>query len=203
MDTLIELGKFLISTSVIGGVIVWIFKEFLKLKFSKEVEKQKGEIDNYFHKEKLKFTKLHEERALVIRELYSRLFNYHKSLKSNLKDVENVSEVEWEVKKKNIDTTFLVSKEFSDYYHKNRILLSSELCDQIEMLKNSHLEALKKITISHFLASNMESASSLEERVDDYLGYEKQLRNIVEVEILALEKQLENEFRKILGVIEK
>lgn len=202
MEIIIELGKFLISTAVLGGVIVWLFKEFLKLKFSKEIEKHKGEIDNYFHKEKLKFSKLHEERAFVIKELYSRLFKYHESLKSNLRDVENASEVDWKLKKQLIDKTFEVGSEFTDYYHQNKILLKPELCEQIENLKESYLDSLKSITISHLLASNMTSDWSDQERADEYIEYETKLKKIIEVEIVEIEINLETEFRKILGVIE-
>lgn len=202
MNIILELGKFLISTTVFGGLIVWIFKEYLKLRFSKGLEKSKGEIDNYFHNEKLKFAKLHEERAIVLKELYFKLYNYHKALKCNLNDVVNVTTVQWNLKKQNIDNTFLTASEFDEYFEKNRIFFSPIFCKKVHELKESHLNAMKMITITHFIASSMESEKDMGKRVKEYSEYETKLKEIMQNEIPNIEKDIESEFRKILGVME-
>ena len=198
---MIELGKFLISTAVLGGLLVWLFKELFKMRFSRDLEKYKGEIDNYFYKEKLRFSRLYEERAIVIKDLYIRLKRYNESLKKNLSDIEKLSEVDWDQKNENIDKTLSIANEFGEYYLQNRILLEKAICEKIDKLEASQFDSLKKIMISHLLASDMPSDKSLEDKVQEALEYEQKLKVIIENDIPAIESELEQDFRDILGVI--
>lgn len=202
MNVFFELGKFLISTAVLGGLIVWFLKEYLKLRFSKELEKSKAELDSYFHKEKLKFSKLHEERALVLKELYLKLYKSHKALKVNLHDIENIATVDWELKKKNIDNTLLILDEFDDYFEGNQILFTPKLCNKIQVLREVHFDSIKIIVISYFLASSLETEMNMEERGQEYSDYEAKLKEIIQKEIPEIEFEIICEFRQILGVIE-
>ena len=64
-DILLELGKFLISTTVLGGLIIWLFKEFMKFRFSQNLDENKAKIDNYFYQEKTKFSKNKEAQGVL------------------------------------------------------------------------------------------------------------------------------------------
>ena len=58
------------------------------------------------------------------------------------------------------------------------------------------------ITITHFIASSMESEKDMGKRVKEYSEYETKLKEIMQNEIPNIEKDIESEFRKILGVME-
>lgn len=179
MNTFIELGKFLISTTVLGGLIIWIFKEFLKMRFSRDLENHKGEIDNYFYQKKLKFSKLYEERALVIKELYSLLNKYHKSLRTNYRAIIDPIDFKGDKKEINLDKSFELALNFENYFDENKIILDEKLRIQIENLKKMHLDIMKKITLD-LVVKESEKVKNINE-----------LSNLIKNRIPEVEKKLE------------
>jgi len=98
MNYLLELGKFLISTSVFGGLIVWLLKTYFENRLKNDIEKHKAEIEILTHKEKTQFTRLHEETPETIKKVYALLVRYSSAvctgvflLKTNLIKISNKS----------------------------------------------------------------------------------------------------------------
>lgn len=187
-DILLELGKFLISTTVLGGLIIWLFKEFMKFRFSQNLDENKAKIDNYFYQEKTKFSKIYDEQALVTKNLYSKLKLLNKSFQQYYFDMKN------NIDGSEFSTTINLMNGFNDYFDENRIILDEQICEQIENSIKVQNEVFRQFAIQE-----LQNVSTKDEKKDDMNA----LKNLIEYEIPKVEKKLEIEFKKILGAIAK
>ncbi|WP_113922469.1 hypothetical protein [Cognataquiflexum aquatile] len=203
MDTeILELiGGFSIAVFFAFGFIKYFSKKLFEDYLQKSIENHKSNLEKINISHQIQFASLHKERAIVIRELYQKLFDYKlvviQFFNMNL-DPKN-EKLDLEIR---INEWTITAPEFSTYFHKNRIYFSKELCEIIDNLINQ-LDVINKETQT-FLGS----FKLLEEQIIAIKSKDKRfsgLRDKVNIYLIRdLEKlsyELEQEFRKILGVI--
>ncbi len=197
------------STAVIVAAFAWLARAVFQSYLSKDIEKFKYTLRN----QAFEFESLHIKRANIIAELYAKLFElessfqflelelFKRQIRVGMADIFPNKREPWEIKE-GIDTLSngedsLVKKiseqssELSNFYGKNKIYFPASLCAIIE--KFTHL-----ISGS---ASSYSSVALTDEKGEHYVNPEvinawnKSVPLIPEIL-----KNLENEFRKILGV---
>ena len=199
MEFLLELGKFLIATTILGGLIVWIMKEFLKMKFSREVESHKQEIDNHFYQQKLRFSKLHEERLLLIKQIYALVVSEEKGLNNDISNAENIEKHELEKIKDDISKHLEISVELESTYQRNKILLPVDICSLFDDFLSKTLDMRKNILVAHLIISGPENLD--EKKVDEYISLLDKLKK-AQTDIPIIKTSLEKEFRRTLGIFD-
>ena len=98
----------------------------VKAEFVKETEILKANLQIISDEHQIRFSKLHEKRAEVISELYSRLYDYYWAVCAFLRDFHKTKPDEKDFKE--LDGK---SYEFSDYFYKHRIYFNEDICSKI------------------------------------------------------------------------
>lgn len=130
MEVLKELGKHFISVSVMAAGIIYIVKSLLELVIEKniesykqnlertntiEIEKAKHKLSSYYTEKNLLFSKLTEEKANVLKELYKKLVDVEFCLQGYANDKYNKFNRLY-IEKNNKEIIFDKIKDFVYYY---------------------------------------------------------------------------------------
>lgn len=180
-----EIITFIISSiggsAVLFGVVAWLARSLIKNFIDRDLEKFKSNLEKMSYEHQVRFSKLHEIRAETIAKLYSLLYDYQWAVCAFLREFP-----------KNIDTAELDKKsyEFKDYYDKNRILFTENMCTQVEKL----VDLLYSSYVPLETSNNADGKQSTEWR---------KCADTIQKEYPKVRQSLEREFKEILGVIEK
>jgi hypothetical protein len=166
-------------------------EEFKKnLEFSLETYKKSLEELNY------KANKLHDRRIEIIPELYRIIVDLDMSMNSMTslwkivtgeKEIANLDE------KKRIDKSSKHFNEYQEFYNKNRIYFPKNTCELLDKLRTEFWDGFWDYTFKYRLGSsdtqfNTQLAKKASEKVKN--------------DIPPILKQLEDDFRKIMNVVE-
>jgi hypothetical protein len=139
----------------------------------------------------IRFSKLHSDRADVIRELYSKLVNMEKSLRSYMNRVQYKNAPS---EKEQQEMAAKDTGNFITFFDENRIFFDTNVCDLIEKI----YEECRKAWIDFHIYSDVThlpqviQSKKAELQLDAY--------NSIKEKFPELRKKLEDEFRKLLGV---
>ncbi len=164
----------------------------LQMKSASAIEQLKSELQITTIEHQVRFSKLHENRAEVIAELYKNLVQ---AINANLsaafyKEMSGESE-----KGKEFIAAVVNLGEFYDYFNINRIYLSNHLCHMLdEMWGNLTAPTYK---YRDFLEKKISSGIDLGE--EEIKAWDEAWNSMVD-DIPPIRQVLENEFRSILGV---
>lgn len=216
--------KFFVSITGVSAVIIYIAKKMLDKSLDIAIEKYKGELDKQLathkadlDKENLKFrsdmdriaiehqirySKLHEERGQIIKELYQKLYELEKSLGSlttMFQGPEWITETEREEDSRDKLESLLERIEL------NRIYFSNGLCKTIDDLLKKAWEIINEM----HAAKNEEQQNQalidqgqyvvpdrLREPLEKWIRQEKEVKETIG----SLKNELTNQFRSLLGV---
>ena len=153
-------------------------------KITRKIQEVETEFLRISNEHQIRFSKLHEKRAEVISELYSRLYDYHWAVCAFLRDFHGTEPSEQDSKK--IDDK---SYKFSDYFHKHRIFFNEDLCSKID----------KIIPILYSAYVPIERRDSKDNHLEEDWS---KCAEIVQRQYPKIKESLESDFRKILGVTE-
>lgn len=221
MNILELLGIFTIGSTCITTLLVFLGKKIIDYFFMKSLQKYKSNLELQFQSYKLelnkqiesyktnlqkatfehqiKYSKLHEERALVIKELFSKLVKVEKSMGSFVALFEPVGERPKEEKGKDAAKDF---NDFLDYVRTNEIYFSDDICELMYKIIDEIRDAwLKFITypsykkIDYFLPEP-KLAEIEKKKLDFWIEAWKKINQ----DIPTLKKQLKQELQKMLGV---
>lgn len=194
-------------TGIIVGAISYLAKSITDNLFSKKLTEHQTDLEKQNHRylerfktslqieakeRELQFSKLHQKRAEVIENLYQLIVDASFFVKSFLSPLTLPHEPNKEEKAK---IAFEKLWEMTNYYDRNRIYFEKELCDVLDKFINDIREPARKFK------------SAL--RYEDSL-YKELLLKLDEIwdqswdkftqEVEPAKAELENEFRRILGV---
>ncbi|WP_270607118.1 hypothetical protein [Bacillus mobilis] len=220
-----SLGIFTLGTATITGIIGYLFKtvftqmlnketelhksilnqqtEHYKSMLNQQTEHYKAELQKMNNKHQITFSKLHADRAEVIKKMYSQLIN----LQLNTLELLGLQGMLYQSIDRSIDKTYrldLIDKveneaeELHNDFKINRIYFSERICN---MFDNITIHILK--ATFHLRAT---SSYNQEEPIEHVLDLENGDRGVVDSilnEIPRLREALESEFRKLLGVVEE
>lgn len=197
-----EILKFSIGSITISAVIIFVSKAFFKqwlaqrvevhkAELNKDVEEYKSNLQRIYNEHSIRFSKLHSERAEVIKILYYQLVEMENNIKSLSyflqREERELSELDVL-----IDPLTTSINKYNDYAQKNRIFFNDEIC-----LATKEIEAIVQILLSF-------TQEILFKNQHDYDSEDKQCLEIIKVlsneEIPKFKDQLEKEFKTILGV---
>jgi len=152
-----------------------------------------GSITYYFFQKRVKFSKLHEDRATVIKELHEKLIIFEDSMNS----LTNPMKISGDIKEKEkLKISGEKGNDFESYYKKNKIYFDLDLCkilDEISREMKYSWTAFYVYPDEIDTISKSEASEKWKERIDAW-------KNITE-KVLPLKNKLEEEFRRILGVM--
>jgi hypothetical protein len=180
----------LISTSVATyAVLALLSRSLLKSFLDKDLEKFKNELATQQFMFQKRFSLIHEKKAEVLGELYARLDRTERAL-VDLTSRFQLNDGRTQKDKK--AETSAIGKEFSDYYSTKKIYLDESLCNKIE--------EIQKILHEAWIAFDTSQDGSGYK--DDTTGLWKYSEAMVKEKFPPLKKQLEEQFRKELGIID-
>jgi len=180
------------------GLAVWLVRSVIKLYLSKDLEGHKARLRTESEKEleqlraslhkvayehEVRFSRLHDKRALVVAEIYSRMVEAHLAVARLVALLESTDEPKREEKHE------IAAKQINQFrlcLEKNRIYLSEGLCGEIEDLSTELAVLATELQLEfgtpRYRQTWAESFKSFREKLP------------------PIRKLLEQEFRKILGV---
>ena len=192
-----ELIKYLFQIGfgglTLGGIIIYLGKIVIGKSSEVFLENQKYKLEVNKIEHQVKYSKLHEERAIVIKELYISLFDIESIL--SLIAAQNQLD-KWE--SSDITSEKMVSKKYQEtkvFLEKNRIYLKNELCEKIINLLDDCLFLTTKMITSK--TSNNKSIKPNEDIVSQ--GRINEIESAQKIKEQRLE--LAEVFREIIGVI--
>lgn len=208
-DFLEIIGVVVMSMGGIGIIILglssWIGNIWANKFYEKERKKQEeylkeiqskfdiklAELNGQLEKNNMQFEILNRERIDVIKNLYTRLVDVEDYLGMFFSGITGARKFE-----KPLDEYLNLSKfvsDFMDYNNHNRIFFSEEICHSL-----SEIDAIITILLNlynHSLERDEEINEVTKEKAAKIVG------QLIKEEIPKFRKELENEFRKIIGVI--
>jgi hypothetical protein len=155
----------------------------------KSLEKFKVDLQLGAFEHQTRFTKLHEQRAKIVAELYARLVKMQRSFVSMLNPLPVRS----------TDDSIMVrikvaqesANEFLEYFDENQIFLDSEICSKLIQLGQEFREIyLKFITVQ---LTSQDTAS-----IDALNAWSNGIDRLNK-EIPQLKEEIESRFREMLG----
>ena len=177
----------------LGGIIIYLGKIVIGKSSEVFLENQKYKLEVNKIEHQVKYSKLHEERAIVIKELYISLFDIESIL--SLIAAQNQLD-KWE--SSDITSEKMVSKKYQEtkvFLEKNRIYLKNELCEKIINLLDDCLFLTTKMITSK--TSNNKSIKPNEDIVSQWRINEIESAQKIKEQRLELAEV----FREIIGVI--
>lgn len=168
-----------IKTLVIGGAVLLV-GAIIKIWSNKSL-----------HEHAVRFSKLHNERGEVIKQLYSKLVKMENSIRSYMNPFQYENAPSEEEQQK---ITAKAAGDFIWFYDENRIFFEIRLCDLIEEIYT----IFRKAWIDFHIYQNAASVSRAVQSAKSELQLNA-YKNVRE-KLPELRKQLEDDFRILLGV---
>ncbi len=162
------------------------FKITLQSRADVEIERMKASLQLVATEHQIRFAKLHEKRAVIIAELYDYLAETRSLARMFiLGDVQNVEKAE-QAKTKTL--------ELYEFINSNRIYFPEGLCGLLDKFE-SRLRHQVNLVNSYWTKIKYPTPRTMEEQNRVML----EACNVLESELPAILKELEREFRLLLG----
>ncbi len=201
MEQLLQyIGLFSLGTAFAYGLIKYFSQKIFENYLAKSIESHKSNLERINISHEIQFASLHKERAIVIRELYQKLFDYKTTVIHffNMELSEGNEEADLKFRLTNWSK---VVPDFSNYFHRNRIYFSKDLCTIIDKL-NNELDKINEDTRTFLQSFKLmdEQIAAIKSKDKRYTDLRDKVNGFIERDIEIITSDLEKEFRKILGV---
>ena len=175
---------------------ITVFKNKLQENSKQQVAEFKHNLEKSALEHRIRFSKLHEERAVVIKEIYTRYIDFELSMKKFVAVFEtNDGPTKEELKKEVIST----GNKFFDYLKDKRIFFAKKTCSLIDEIEDFQKEKWTQFEHGRvYKSSSDETAGQQQERINKWFKIDEAIRTTGK----ELKSNLENKFRIILGVKE-
>lgn len=180
LEVLKDLGIFTIA----AGLIAFVFKSLYKQVLNKDIAKFKHALKQ----EQIKYSKLYDKRAGVIEKLYELLIDFDIKMGSLVSPAELVGDLP---KKEKLKLAGSAGRKFVDYYAKKKIYFRKKIVDSLDEISKKFKSAWIDFTLFPITGSGNEK--------EKWEYWIKAWKTCSE-KIPPLKEQLEDDFRKILGV---
>jgi len=161
--------------------------ESFKISMEKEVEKYKAELLIQTKQNEIKFSRLHEDRAFIIKELYKKIVKTEGMCRTFINELKKLSPKAIDM----IKDAVRIQVDLLQYAEENKIVFNEDICKIIDDIETVYL--LTGIPdYSHRTNAGLPPFD--EESI-------KQIEFMLNYNLPQLKKKLEVEFRSILGVI--
>jgi len=168
------------------------FKLILQKESQQELMRLQSSLQLIQLEHQVRFTKLHENRARIIAEIYSRLVKLHRTASTFVRMYHSVDDTK---NKENIKQLWGCLDNFTEYFEKHRIYFNQNTCSEIDCLINALSKAVS--TLIFFI----QEAGAIEPTTHEvYIEWDKAM-TIMEGDVPKIKKSLEGSFRGLLGVL--
>ena len=197
--------SFLGGSAILLTAVAWLMRSLVtqllakdienhksKLQFESQMEvtKFKAQIEKTAFEHKVIFSRLHDKRAEVIAELYSKIAILYREMTVFIKMALACEEA---ARKNKLKKLWQVVNDFRDIYERNKIFLNANVCLKIEKLDNAMSVPVSKL-VMHL--EMYEQNNDISPVFEAWKEGEQKIEEIVNV----VKKELEDEFRETLGV---
>ncbi|HEY0262455.1 MAG TPA: hypothetical protein VGB95_05475 [Chitinophagales bacterium] len=196
IETLIQWGLTSLASS---GSVLFVAQKWIEARFEKQNNEFQNTLDTKLSRFNIQFSKLHQDRAEVIKELYAKLIELHYAMLDYTSPGRIYYEKETPESKERaiLDRVNKALSEVRKYFPSNKIYFKKELATKIESLIQEYLKNGLDFSHAERRLNNKNIAPEQTEKWDDkkwntYETVSKDLSKVLE--------ELENEFRAILGV---
>lgn len=177
--------------SIIVTGAAWVLRRIIDNFFSNKIEKFKHDLERENTKFKITYEKLHLERAEIIKETYKNIVLTHNSFHSYLNIFQPAGGKTEDEKRLESGNYY---NEFFNFYDKNRIFFEESLALKIDKIRDKFLEAWREFELSKAVSKN-------DNQRDPDIWVKAW--NKVNDDIPPLRKDIEIEFRKLIGIDSK
>ncbi len=191
-----EIIKFLGGATAISFTIGYLGKKATEAFLQGRVELYKKELEKIASENSIRFQTLHFARAEIIKEFYEKLALLDDTLYSTLKPFQVVGETVVEEKVKSLSIQF---NELREYFLPKKIFFEKNICELIDKILVSAKGVFFEITTFPVDIKDTNYKYDRELLKERHEFWEK-AREIHKNEITNLKNQLEDEFRKLLGI---
>lgn len=198
-----EVLKFLGITTISSGIAFGIIKIFSEKIFENylqtRIETHKSELEKLNISYQIQFSSLHAERAQIIKLLYICLHDYKLAIIDFFEDdLDKNNPIDHLKFKLNEWTKHAIT--FNSTFHKYKIFFSN---NQVNLINNLDLEINKISNETKKFLSNYENGAdqinSILTNDVEFSKIKEKYNHLIE-NVFLLEKELENQFRALLGV---
>lgn len=190
----------LLLNITVTGILLYVFQKVIDERAAKRLEEFKANLQLTTVEHETRFSRLHTDRAKVIAEFYKRLSKVERSLSLSAQGIHLHADLEqpWEKavdeSRKSFENTLDNVSQFEEYFQENRIFLSNPLCEKIEFLLQEIFAALSDLEGS-FAPTPPNTQGPGPAILSLWQATKK-----VEVTIPSIKRDIEKEFKNILGV---
>lgn len=195
------LGFLTIGIATAFGLIKFFSQKIFDNYLQKSFEKYKSELERENTKHRIQFENLQKQRAEFIKRLYGLIHSYSSNVLWFFNDDLEVG-IEDKHLKFLLDSWENSMMEYSKVFNENRILLSEKLCSRLDYFGESLSGIYRKTeTILYKHPSIKEQILSMKDKNSDYSKLKNDVNQLFNIELIQVQKDLEANFRSILGVI--
>ncbi|MGA5663670.1 hypothetical protein ACPCZR_30170 [Bacillus bombysepticus] len=179
----------------VGSIVTHYAKKRIEKLLNEQLADYNSELrklnDNY----QIVFSKLHADRTETIKNLYNILCEIDQDIRS-LKWAEESNDIEYlKVVERKLVTNSL---EFYNNYQRNRIYFSEDTCKLFELMHVKLADVNVPINVYYTYRGNLS-----EEDQEKETERKEKMKKYMKEDIPKLKEEIEKEFKKILGVVEK
>lgn len=166
--------------------------EKYKSELNKELEEVRTDLKIMENEYTITFTKLHEEQAQAIKELYIKSLE----LNSAIFDLTQPAQgPEWSKNMELNDRVYTALRIFNTSFNLNKIYLNEKICNKIKIFIDKCYDIESKM----YYAKIMEESTSVKTRLESKSIWINQYKTY-NTELSEITEELINEFRNLLGV---
>ena len=195
------------GSAVLFAAMAWLTRSVIIHFLSRDLEKFKLKLQEESQLElirlqsslqlvefehQIRFSKLHERRAEIIADLYSKAVELHRRASTFVRLYQSLDE---DKNKENTKDLWKAADEFRNYFDKHRIYFNKDTCTTID----SFNEALSQASSN--LIFFIQNAPPLNLTTDQIWDEWNKSMTLIEDNVPKMKESLEKSFREILGVL--
>jgi len=184
-----QLIAIILAPTLTVAAIAWLLKGIISQGFQRDLEKFKSDLAQKNYEQQQKFSLIHQKQADIIANLYSK-FAKTKGLVADLVGIFQQGGQSLMDKKKNVAESY---NDMASYFFQNKLFLTSNTAERCEKLVDELRSALIEFDTAQM---------GNDEYKPDNTGLWVQAYKRVRDDIPPILKDLEFEFKQILGIIE-
>ncbi|MDO6473095.1 hypothetical protein [Maribacter sp. 1_MG-2023] len=168
-----------------------------KMKLEQQNQDFQHNLDLKLNEFNIQFSKLHQDRAEVVKELYHKLIELQAAMTDFTRRMHAVIEDAEKEKEERITRVNKGLIDFVNYYLPNRIYFDKDLAEKLDNLAN---EYRNKGWDFAQMSSYLSESGMTRELYEEYSNKTKEISQFVKDEFPKVIEDLEEEFRTLLGV---
>lgn len=170
----------------------FLVKSLVTQLLTKDISLFKSNLEKVAYEHQVRFSQLHERRAEITAKLFASIVELEHRAKSFVSYAVSVDE---KTNQEHLKQLWKAADEFKETFQKNRIYYSVEICDKLDELNNSLSAPISELVM--YVEFN-QNASDCKGLSDSWKKAKEQLDN----KTPAIKREIELEFRKLLGVVQ-